>query len=117
MIFPIGATERTSEYKAGVETYDAIIVGSGIAGAIIAKELGRAGKRVLILEAGEGGDRSLNGYQDYLTRYFATAYKDNQSPYPVNRDAPMPRSTEARKITPGIPETSGYLVQNGPFGT
>jgi choline dehydrogenase-like flavoprotein len=117
MIFPIGATERTSEQKAGVETYDAIIVGSGIAGAIIAKELGRAGKRVLILEAGEGGDRSLNGYQDYLTRYFATAYKDNQSPYPVNRDAPMPRSTESRKITPGIPETSGYLVQNGPFGT
>ena len=32
--------------------YDAIIVGSGIAGAIVAYKLGHAGKKVLILEAG-----------------------------------------------------------------
>lgn len=118
MIFPRGATQRTSAEKAETETYDVVIVGGGIAGAILAKELGLNGKkRVLILEAGPGGDRTLNGYQDYLTRYFSTAYKDNQTPYPVSLNAPMPRSTDARKITPGMPDSSGYLVQNGPFST
>src|SRR5438309_3333226 len=29
----------------------------------------------------------------------------------------MPRSREPRKITPGITESSGYLVQTGPFAT
>jgi len=117
MIIPIGAMQRTDSEKVGTETYDAVIVGSGIAGAIMANELGRSGKKVLVLEAGEGTGSTLNGYHDYLTRYFATAYKDNQSPYPTNPDVPMPRSTDARKITPGIPLTSGYLVQNGPFGS
>ena len=117
MILPIDAMQRTSPEKVRTETYDAVIVGSGISGAIIANELGRNRKKVLVLEAGDGTGSTLNGYQDYLTRYFATAYKDNQSPYPVNPDVPMPRSTDARKITPGVPLTSGYLVQNGPFGT
>jgi choline dehydrogenase-like flavoprotein len=117
MIIPIGALQRTSPEKAGKETYDVVIIGSGIAGAILANELGRSGKSVLVLEAGAATGSTLDGYQEYLARYYATAYKDNQSPYPINQDVPMPRSTDARKITPGIPETSGYLVQNGPFGT
>lgn len=117
MIFPAGASQRTSVEAAGREIYDAVIVGSGISGAIIANELSRAGKRVLILEAGLGGDRTLRGYEDYLSRFYATAARDNQSPYPLNADAPMPRSTDARKITPGQPNTSAYLVQNGPFST
>jgi len=117
MIFPAGATRRTSVEAASREIYDAVIVGSGIAGAIIANELSRAGKRVLILEAGPGGDRTLNGYKDYLSRFYATASKDNQSPYPLNANAPMPRSTDARKIRPGQPDTSAYLVQTGPFST
>jgi choline dehydrogenase-like flavoprotein len=118
-IFPMGATARTNAKAVSREdnVYDAVIVGSGISGAIIANELSRQGKRVLILEAGPGGDRTLSGYQEYLSRYFATAYKDNQSPYPPNANAPMPRSTDARKITPGVPDTSGYMVQNGPFAT
>jgi choline dehydrogenase-like flavoprotein len=117
MILPVGAMHRTSAEKVSAETYDAVIVGSGVAGAIVANVLGGSKKKVLVLEAGESTGSTLNGYQDYLTRYFATAYKDNQSPYPINLDVPMPRGTDARKITPGIPVTSGYLVQNGPFGT
>jgi choline dehydrogenase-like flavoprotein len=117
MIIPIGALHRTSPEKAGTETYDVVIIGSGVAGAILANELGRSGKSVLVLEAGTTNGTTLDGYQEYLTRFYSTAYKDNQSPYPFNSDVPMPRSTDARKITPGIPETSGYLVQNGPFGT
>ena len=34
--------------------YDVVIVGGGIAGAILAKTLVNAGKNVLILEAGDG---------------------------------------------------------------
>jgi choline dehydrogenase-like flavoprotein len=117
MIIPIGALQRTSTEKAGGETYDVVIIGSGISGAILAYELGSAGKSVLVIEAGEATGSTLDGYQEYLTRYYSTAYKDNQSPYPINRAVPMPRGTDAHKITPGITETSGYLVQNGPFGT
>ena len=43
--------------------------------------------------------------------------KDNQAPYPVNPNVPMPRSTDVRQITPGQPDTSAYLVQNGPYAT
>jgi choline dehydrogenase-like flavoprotein len=117
MILPIGALQRTSPEKVATETYDVVIIGTGVAGAIIANELGRNGKKVLVLEAGDTSGSTLDGYQEYLQRYFATAYKDNQAPYPINPDVPSPRSTDARKITPGITETSGYLVQNGPFGT
>jgi choline dehydrogenase-like flavoprotein len=119
MIFPAGVTERTSPEAVSRQDniYDAVIVGGGVSGAIIANELSRAGKRVLILEAGAGGDLTLSGYQDYLSHYYATTFKDNQSPYPLNANAPMPRSTDARKITPGVPDASGYLVQNGPFST
>lgn len=117
-IFMTGASTRTSAEAVSRQEniYDAVIVGSGISGSIIAKELGRHGKRVLILEAGTGGDRTLSSYQEYMTRYFATAYKDNQSPYPVNADAPMPRGNPP-KPTPGVPDDSRYLVQPGPFAT
>jgi len=117
MIFPAGAARRTNTEAASREIYDVVIIGSGIAGAIIASELGRAGKRVLILEAGSGDDRTLSGYEDYLSLFYATAFKDNQSPYPPNANAPMPRSTDAHKITPGQPDTSSYVVQTGPFAT
>jgi choline dehydrogenase-like flavoprotein len=72
---------------------------------------------VLILEAGITDNESLSGYEGYLNRFYATAFKDNQSPYPPNAAAPMPRSTDARRIWPGQPDASGYLVQNGPFST
>lgn len=97
--------------------YDAVIVGAGISGALIASELSAAGMRTLVLEAGPGGDRTLSGYEEYLSRFYAAAFKDNQSPYPPNPDAPMPRYTDAHKIRPGQRDASAYLVQNGPFST
>lgn len=117
MIFPHGAARRTAHAAASEVVYDAVIVGGGVSGAIIANELSRAGKRVLILEAGPGDDITLRGYEEYLTRFYSAASKDNQSPYPENPDAPMPRSTDARKIRPGETDASAYLVQRGPFST
>jgi choline dehydrogenase-like flavoprotein len=117
MILPEGSMSRTSAEAVDQEIYDVVIVGSGISGAIIAKELSSAGKRVLILEAGTGAELTLSGYQQDLLRFYATPDRDNQAPYAVNSNAPMPRSSDARKIEPGVPLTSGYLVQNGPFAS
>lgn len=117
MIFPHGAARRVDHATASQELYDAVIVGAGISGAIIASELSRAGKRVLMLEAGPGDDITLRGYEQYLTRFYASAPKHNQAPYPENPSAPTPRSIDARKINPGHPDTSSYIVQTGPFAT
>lgn len=117
MLFPMGAAQRTTAAQVNDEIYDVVIVGGGIASAIIAKELSKQNKRVLILEAGVGEDLTLAGYDAYVNRFYAAASKDNQAPYPQNANAPMPRSTDARKITPGQPASSAYLVQNGPFGS
>jgi len=97
--------------------YDAVIVGSGISGAIIANELAQAGKRVLIVEAATEADRSFAGYSDYLQHFYAQATKDNQSPFPVNGNAAMPRSTELRKLTPLETNSESYMVQSGPYVT
>src|SRR5919199_2128224 len=116
MIFPRGAG-RTDHASAADVVYDAVVVGAGVSGAIVANELARAGQRVLILEAGPGDDITLRGYEEYLTRFYAAASKDNQAPYPENPNAPMPRSTDARKIQPGETDASAYVVQRGPFAT
>src|SRR2546423_11649772 len=43
--------------------YDVAIVGSGVAGALIAKQLATRGKKVVILEAGAKIPPHINGYQ------------------------------------------------------
>ncbi len=68
--------------------YDVAIVGSGIAGSIVAKMLTRAGKKVLILEAGlEAGialdkEGAYNTYQGYLDTFYKAIAKAPNSPYP-----------------------------------
>lgn len=117
MIFPRGAARRTNHESAGRVLYDAVIVGSGVSGAIIASELAAAGQRVLMLEAGRGDDITIDGYNQYLFNFYGTPYKDNQSPFLPNPAADMPRSPDAQKIRPGQPAHAAYLVQNGPFST
>jgi len=62
-----------------VDSLDAVIVGSGISGVLIAKALGRAGKKVLILEAGEKLPPDINGY---MNRFLTATAKVPESPYP-----------------------------------
>ncbi|MCA9543421.1 MAG: GMC family oxidoreductase, partial [Myxococcales bacterium] len=112
--FPAGAARRTPLGVLAERTYDAVIVGAGISGAIIARQLAQAGKTVLILEAGPGEDITLKGYEGYVERFYGQTSKDNQAPYPKNPNARMPRSPELRKPAPGVPETNGYFVQPGP---
>jgi choline dehydrogenase-like flavoprotein len=97
--------------------YDAVIVGSGAAGAIVAKELSEAGKRVLVVEAAEDTDRLLEGYESYLNYFYARAAKDNQSPFPSNPNALMPRGSDLRKLAAGETNGSSYIVQSGPYVT
>ncbi len=89
--------------------YDVIIVGSGIAGAIVAYNLGKAGKKVLILEAGPKipADRS-----NYMETFFKANAKTPESPYPPSTQGAVP-STENNPLglpDPGKENTPRYTV-------
>ncbi|MBX9347591.1 GMC family oxidoreductase [Chromobacterium vaccinii] len=103
--------------------FDVVIVGTGIAGAVLAKNLTRAGKRVLMLEAGlKAGmeldaEAAFSNYQSYLDTFHYKAAPATNGPYPALEDAPAPNVLD---ITLDIPaEQPGYLVQMGPqaFGS
>jgi glucose dehydrogenase len=57
---------------------DVVIVGAGFAGALIANELAKKGKRVVILEAGAGVPSDIN---DYMRRFYKAEDKVPESPY------------------------------------
>lgn len=95
--------------------YDVAIVGSGVSGAILAKELGGRGLRVLVIEAGPSHDLTVAEYETSLRRFYGAVSKDNNAPYAANPNAPMPRSWETAKLRDGAPNTGGYLVQLGPL--
>src|SRR5262245_13179460 len=111
---------------------DVLIVGSGIAGALIAWQLGRAGKKVLILEAGEALPPDINGY---MNTFLTAKDKVPESPYPpalfsgtgltnpraVNAGRPTVLSLGA-KAKPGeikfgdwTDPKQAYLIQKGPL--
>src|SRR5205807_8644694 len=60
--------------------YDVVIVGAGVAGSTSAKELGLAGKRVLILEAGLAVPDSR---EEYMENFYLALAKTPESPYPA----------------------------------
>jgi choline dehydrogenase-like flavoprotein len=106
---------------------DVVIVGSGIAGALIAKVLATAGKKVLILEAGEQLPPDINGYMD---RFLKAKSKVPESPYPpelfdskgltdprtVNAGRPTVLSLGARyKFGDWQDPKQAYLIQQGPL--
>jgi glucose dehydrogenase len=115
-----------------MKQYDVVIVGAGIAGTIIARELGQQGKSVLILEGGP--KEPPTNREKYLENFFLNINKTPESPYPpLDEDPakePTPRATIqdsfSSNIEPGFPDNlqqpdgfifdpaKSYLLQKGP---
>ncbi len=113
--------DRNSVYVVDPQTasqihYDAVIVGAGVSGAIIANELVQNLKniRVLVLEAGSGDDLTIGGYDSYITRFHSAVFKGANSPYRANPNANMPNETDFRRLLYGHTDSDGYIVQRGP---
>ena len=113
----LAVAPAVSQEEAHSKTYDAVIVGSGISGSILAHELTSKGYRVLILEASPGRDLSQHGFQKYLENFYAATTKDNNSPFPLNPNAEMPRGRRPflKQLAPGETNPNAYWVQTGPF--
>jgi glucose dehydrogenase len=118
--------EPTMAAESDIE-WDVVIVGSGFAGALIANELGKAHKKVLVLEAGAGVPPNIN---DYMTRFYSAAAKVPESPYTPEIFGPNGLS-DPNKVNAGRPTVlstgakggfgdwtdpnQSYLIQKGPF--
>ncbi|HTW71672.1 MAG TPA: GMC family oxidoreductase [Acetobacteraceae bacterium] len=63
---------------AGQQGFDAVIVGAGVSGAMIAWQLGMKGKRVLMLESGDPLPANNNAF---LQRFYLSTAKVPESPY------------------------------------
>ena len=68
---------------------DVVIVGSGVAGSLVAAQLAKAGLKVLILEAGPRVQR-----QAALAQYRDALIKIPEAPYPDTPYAPRPKSDD-----------------------
>ncbi len=102
--------------------YDVVIVGSGVAGAIIAKTLTHAGKKVLVLEAGLGdgialgAEKSYQVNKEYVERFHKALAKTPNSPYPAIKNAPSPDVLDLKPIVSRENKIhDGYYVQKGPM--
>lgn len=101
--------------------YDVVIVGAGIAGAIVAKTLSQAGQKVLLLEAGlQAGmafeeQKAYENYQSYMNNFYNALAKVPNAPYPNLKDAPSPNVLDLSPIQGTTPDTTGYFVQKGPL--
>jgi choline dehydrogenase-like flavoprotein len=73
------------------QTYDLVIVGSGISGSIVALQLGLQGKKVLILEAGQEVPVDRSGY---MSAFFKANAKTPESPYPPTTQDPKASTPE-----------------------
>ncbi|MDJ0616466.1 MAG: GMC family oxidoreductase [Calothrix sp. MO_192.B10] len=104
-----------SPEQASRRSYDVVIVGGGITGSIVAKQLANAKKSVLIVEAGTGGDIKYSGYLKFLHKYYRSTAKIPNAPYPKNPNAPEPTVLDPTPIQPGHPSDKGYFVQMGPL--
>src|SRR4051812_37560222 len=104
--------------------YDAVIIGAGVSGNLIAKKLGLAGKKVLILEAGPAVPDSR---EQYMENFYLALAKTPESPYPslAGRtgpgigSTPNPASLPAPRATVlaiGQPPQQSHLIQSQTAG-
>lgn len=97
-----------------MEEFDVIIVGAGASGGILALELMKKGRRVLILEAGRGLRNDEEGWNSAIDSFYNAVAKVPNSPFPATAQAPQTDVLQFHQIQPGVPDSSGYLVQHGP---
>jgi len=91
------------------KTYDVLIVGAGISGALMAYTLAKAGKSVLVLD---GGPEIPDDRSPYMEQFYLSMAKTPEAPYPVMADDPSPLTLDINSWTT---EGSGYLIQKGPL--
>ncbi|HVH36147.1 MAG TPA: GMC family oxidoreductase, partial [Tahibacter sp.] len=105
--------------------YDVVIVGAGASGSIIAKQLGLAGKKVLVLEAGAGVPPNINAF---MQRFYTSVAKTPESPYTPDLFTPPGSGdlTDPSTLAAGRPTVltlradnwqdphQAYLIQQGP---
>lgn len=89
--------------------YDVVIVGAGIAGALVADRLTRSGLEVLILEAGP----RLKDRQHHINRFYRAAAKVPGSPWPPDEKADAPSVLDM--LGPWQDGEKNYLHQRGPL--
>ncbi|WP_234435248.1 GMC family oxidoreductase [Streptomyces sp. NRRL F-2747] len=93
--------------------YDAIVVGGGFAGTLMAHRLGEHGRRVLVLEAGVREVNAAQGHRRAVDAYLAASAKVPGSPYPPHPAAPRPEVTDLTGLAGGGYRSDGYLIQRG----
>jgi choline dehydrogenase-like flavoprotein len=94
-----------------VSAFDAVVVGAGVAGSLIAKLLTQAGLQVLVLEAGSCNAASLAGYSEHLQTFYGSAGKGPESAWPPAMQAPQPDTSD---LSTAEGNTQQYFVQKGP---
>ncbi|MEU7133532.1 GMC family oxidoreductase [Streptomyces sp. NPDC046261] len=95
------------------DRYDVIVAGAGLAGSLVAKQLGDQGWRVLVLEAGTRTLDTWPGHLDALDTYYAALAKVPNAPYRPNAAAPSPDVLDLAGLPAGGYRANGYFVQNG----
>lgn len=114
---------------AAPESFDAVIVGAGISGSLIAKQLGLKGKKVLVLEAGAENPPNIDAYLD---RFYTNLFKVPEIPYTPDLFTPpnapsFNALTDPGTVNAGRPTVltlgagnwqntkQAYLIQKGPL--
>lgn len=101
----VSAEQFPREAALEKRSFDVVIVGAGISGALIAYEMVQAGKSVLMLEAGPD-ETTIKDRNLYVENFYKTTMRTPESAYPAVPAAPK-ATTAALFVSP----YDGYLVQ------
>jgi glucose dehydrogenase len=93
------------------KSYDVVIVGAGVAGAMLAYKLSNAGRGLSVLVL-DGGPEIPDDRSSYMEQFYLSMAKTPESPYPVMEDDPSPLTLD---LNTWQQQGSGYLIQKGPL--